>query len=210
MNHSLLPIIVGVLCSAFCANAFGQDITQTAKSTLREAQIEEIEIALSNKVAEVVAEDLRLSAVSPNTNVTAAIRYVDELGQQILEIDSEGERILALNESIVAVIDALKQRRIYKYQLWAERRLEEVSQRLAKGKNSPSDLVRLYLLLGEINSSLISENMLNREIMATMANIYDSLDAENKKNVRRLSIHQQADPLSQIKNIQPRRSLDEF
>lgn len=200
----------GIFCAALCTSVFGREVAQVAGEILRETQIGEIESALSNKVADVVAEDLRLSAVSPNTNVTAAIRYVDELGQQILEIDSEGERILALNESIVAVIDALKQRRIYKYQLWAERRLEEVSQRLAKGKNSPSDLVRLYLLLGEINSSLISENMLNREIMATMANIYDSLDAENKKNVRRLSIHQQADPLSQIKNIQPRRSLDEF
>lgn len=200
----------GIFCAALCTSVFGREVAQVAGEILRETQIGEIESALSNKVADVIAEDLRLSAVSPNTNVTAAIRYVDELGQQILEIDSEGERILALNESIVAVIDALKQRRIYKYQLWAERRLEEVSQRLAKGKNSPSDLVRLYLLLGEINSSLISENMLNREIMATMADIYDSLDAENKKNVRRLSIHQQADPLSQIKNIQPRRSLDEF
>lgn len=200
----------GIFCAALCTSVFGREVAQVAGEILRETQIGEIESALSNKVADVVAEDLRLSSVSPNTNVTAAIRYVDDLGQQVLAIDGDGERILALNESVVAVIDALKQRRIFKYQLWAERRLEEVSQRLAKSKNSPSDLARLYLLLGEINSSLISENMLNREIMATMANIYDSLDAENKKNVRRLSIHQQADPLSQIKDIQPRRSLDEF
>lgn len=200
----------GFFCVALCASALGKNVANEASSILQDAQIGEIETALSNKVAEVVAEDLRLSSISPNTNVTAAIRYIDDLGQQVLAIDGDGERILALNESVVAVIDALKQRRIYKYQLWAERRLEEVSQRLAQGKNTPSDLVRLYLLLGEINSSLISENMLNREIMATMAAIYDSLDAENKKNVRRLSIHQQADPLSKIGSIQPRRTLDEF
>jgi len=66
------------------------------------------------------------------------------------------------------------------------------------------------LALGEINISLISENMLNREIMSLMAEIYDSLGADKKVLVRRKALSQQADALSRVSAINPRRTLDEF
>lgn len=178
-------------------------------ASLEPVSIESIAAALSNKVAEVVREDLTLASVRPDTNVTAVIRFVDNLGQQLFDIQGEGEQVLELNEAIVAVLDALKQRRIYKYQLWAEARLERV-QEARKGQLSVADKLKLYLLLGEINASFISENMLNREIMSTMAAIYDELEPEGKKQARRLSIQQQADSLSDIGDLPRRMTPDDF
>jgi len=183
---------------------------EPASSRLETATVEAISAALSNKVAEVASEEPTLATVRPDGTVTAAIRFVDDLGQQLLDTDGAGEKFLALNESIVAALDALKARRMYKYQLWAESRLEQVTEQWAKGKASTSDKIKLYLALGEINASYISENMLNREIMSTMAMIYDGLDDESKKQVRRQAIQQQADPMASIRQLQPRKTPDDF
>lgn len=196
---------VAISLPAFGSPQFSESLTSNTTNA-----IEYISLVLSNKVAEITLENLTLASARPDTNVTESIRFVDVLGQELLETEGDSESILVLNENIVAVIDALKERRIYKYQLWAEGRLEQVSAQLEKGRLSAPDLIKLYLSLGEINVSYISENMLNREIMATMALIYDRLDSENKKQVRRFSVQQQADPFSKISNLQRRRTLDEF
>ena len=62
----------------------------------------------------------------------------------------------------------------------------------------------------EINISIIRENMLNREIMGRLAEIYDCLTPENKKKVRVNAILQQRDALTNISNIPRRKTLDDF
>jgi len=172
--------------------------------------IDDIERSLSNKVVEVAKLNLDLRTVKPDTNVTEAIRFVDDLGRKLLDVEVDDDRIPMLNEKIVGVIEALKERRSYKYMLWAEGTLERVAERVKRGDCNEMQRIQLYLNLGEINASLISENMLNREIMAVMSEIYDSLSADKKVLVRRKALTQQADALSRISTISPRKTLDEF
>ena len=172
--------------------------------------IDEIECALTNKVIEVAGQHLDLRTVKPDTNVTDTIRFIDNLGRKLLDVEVSDNRTPLLNEKIVGVIDALKERRIYKYMLWAEGTLERVSERFRRGDCNELQRIQLYLNLGEINVSLVSENMLNREIMSLMSEIYDSLSVDKKVIVRRKSLSQQADPLSRVGSINPRRTLDEF
>lgn len=207
MGHLRLSLL-GYL-SALAAFAASASAAEGLNGRLQTANLASIAAALSNKVCEITHDNLSLVTVGPDTNVTAAIRFVDDLGQELFDIEGEGEQLLELNEAIVAVLDALKQRRIYKYQLWAEARLERV-QEARKDQLSVEDKLKLYLLLGEINASFISENMLNREIMSTMAAIYDELEPEAKKQARCLSIQQQADSLSDIGNLPRRLTPDDF
>ena len=200
-------MIIGmILCGSLTLLATTDGKLHSSESLI----IDEIEYALSNKVVEVVQQTLDLGTVKPDTNVTETIRFVDNLGRKLLDVEVDDARIPMLNEKIVGVIDALKERRSYKYMLWAEGTLERVSERFRRGDCNESQRIQLYLNLGEINISLVSENMLNREIMSLMAEIYDSLSADKKVLVRRKSLLQQADAMSRINTINPRRTLDEF
>lgn len=172
--------------------------------------IDEINASLSNVVTSIIRQHLDITTAKPDTNITDCIRIVDGLGKRLLDLQVDDDRVPLLNEKIVAVIEALKDRRSFKYMLWAEGVLERVTERVKRGNCSEQQKIQLYLLLGEINASLVSENMLNREIMSMMAEIYDGLSADKKILVRRKSIAQHSDALSRIGMINPRKSLDDF
>ena len=198
-----------ILIAAFC-HAMALSAVSTKPHSFEHSIIDEIECSLSNKVIEVARQNLDFRTAKPDTNVTETIRFVDDLGRKLLDLEIEDDRIPLLNEKVVGVIDALKERRAYKYMLWAEGTLERVTERFRRGDCNELQRVQLYLNLGEINISLVSENMINREIMSLMSEIYDSLSGDKKVLVRRKALSQQADALSRIGTINPRRTLDEF
>ena len=198
-----------ILILAFC-HGMALSAASTRPLPFEHSIIDEIEHSLSNKVIEVAGQNLDFRTAKPDTNITETIRFVDDLGRKLLDLEIEDDRIPLLNEKVVGVIDALKERRVYKYMLWAEGTLERVTERFRRGDCNELQRVQLYLSLGEINISLVSENMINREIMSLMSEIYDSLSGDKKVLVRRKALSQQADALSRIRTINPRRTLDEF
>ena len=207
MKHAI------ALVWAFAVVAVAAEENPSPQAMMEESEhliVTEIESALSNKVVEVVGRKLDIGTVQADTNVTAAILQIDLMGRKLMDVDVLDNRIIPLNEKILAVLEALKERRSYKYLLWAEQRLEQVTRRLEQGKCSDSQKVQLYLSLGEVNVSLVGENMVAREIVSKMAEIYDTLDPDGKKSVRRLAIDQQRDPLTKIRNVKARKTLDEF
>ena len=193
----------GLVMAGICTALVSFADTNTVESIIA------IEGELSNLVRGVVAERLLISTATPDTNITYKIQLVEGLADKTGSVDAAPELLIELQEKLAAVIETLKERRNYKYLLWAEGRLEAVAQRMEKPLND-QQRVQLYLSLGEINGALISENMVHREIMSKMSELYDGMKAENKVVVRRQSIHQQADPFSAVGRMRPRRTLDEF
>ena len=96
--------------------------------------------------------------------------------------------------------------------LWAEGLLESASSgRYANlAALDQHTLMSLYCKLSEINIAIIKENMLNREVMTRLSEIYDCLTPENKKSVRVRAIQQQRDSFSKIENIPLRKTVDDF
>ena len=135
---------------------------------------------------------------------------IDEIAKQIMSLEASDE-IIELSQKCLSILSTLRERRVYAYMLWAEGILEWSSSgnNVNLQKKSQIELIQMYDKLSDINISIVTENMLNREIMTRLAQIYDELNFENKKKVRLRAIHKQRDILSQAE-IQRRRSLDDF
>lgn len=172
--------------------------------------------SLKEQVNELVkneaARELTVANCKPDKRITILMTEIDTIGQKLMSQEDQTDDTMELSEKCLAVLAALRERRIYAYMLWAEGCLEGASrERYANLKSlSQSDLMKLYEILSDINISIIKENMLNREIMARLAEIYDCLDNANKPKVRIRAIQQQRDPLSTINNVPIRKSLDDF
>lgn len=154
---------------------------------------------------------LSVANSSPNKRITNLMTKMDAIGQQLMEQDSSDE-VLSLSEKCLAIMALLRERRVYAYMLWAEGLLEQ-SKTGSYAKLSSlnqTTLMVLYCKLSEINISIIQENMLSREIMNRLSEIYDCLTPESKQTVRIKAIQMQRDGLSTIENVPLRKTLDDF
>lgn len=167
---------------------------------------------VNNLVKEEASRELTVSNCKPDKRITQLMGKIDAIGQKLMSQEMQTNDIMELSEKCLAILSVLRERRVYAYMLWAEGRLEGASQgRYANLKTLPqSELIKLYEYLSNINISIIRENMLNREIMGKLAEIYDCLDNSNKPLVRINAIQQQRDPLSNNINLPIRKSLDDF
>lgn len=154
---------------------------------------------------------LSVANCTPDKRITKLMEDVDKIAQTLMTLEPSDEN-MALSEKCLAIISVLRERRCYAYMLWAEGQLELASSGSFRdvSKLSQSDLVNLYVALSNINSGLITENMLNREIATRLASIYDCLNNDNKQKVRVIAIQQQRDALSISNSIPIRKSLDDF
>lgn len=161
-----------------------------------------------NKEAEIT---LSVANAMPNQRITKLMVEIDKIGQQLMK-QEQNDEIIALSEKCLAILAVLRERRIFAYMLWAEGRLEKstVGRYEKLSDIDQHTLMVLYGKLSEINISIIRENMLNREIMGRLAEIYDCLKTENKKKARKNAIFQQRDALTNISNIPRRKTLDDF
>ena len=191
-------IIFVSVCLAICTYATDTSVTKLNK------QIEQLLSAESTKT-------LSVYSCSPKQRITNLMGEIDKIGQQLMKLEQTDE-VLALSEKCLAILAVLKERRIFAYMLWAEGCLEKSSaERYAnlKALDQPT-LMALYGKLSEINISIVRENMLSREVMGRLAEIYDCLNSENKKKVRVNAILQQRDALTILSNIPKRKTLDDF
>lgn len=172
---------------------------------------EKLDKTINDKIAKEAAIELNINSCKPNRRITELMAEIDEIAQAVMQEDPTDDRVLQLGQKCLALVSALRERRVYSYMLWAEGRLEAASQDkyASLSKLSQSDLLQLYISLSEINISLITENMLNREIISRLAEIYDAMKKDYKKQARVGAIRLQKDPLtSGISRV--RKTLDDF
>ena len=189
---------IALFCGSIAASAeeFNVSSTRAKIQSLLEAE-SRISLSVANS--------------SPNKRITNLMTKMDAIGQQLIEQDSSDE-VLSLSEKCLAIMALLRERRVYAYMLWAEGLLEQ-SKTGSYAKLSSlnqTTLMVLYCKLSEINISIIQENMLSREIMNRLSEIYDCLTPESKKTVRIKAIQMQRDGLSTIENVPLRKTLDDF
>ncbi len=163
-------------------------------------------------IKEETANELTISNCKPDKRITILMGKIDSIGQKLMSQEIQSEDIMELSERCLAILAALRERRVYAYMLWAEGCLEGASSgRYANLKLlNQNELMKLYEYLSNINISIIKENMLSREIITRLAEIYDCLDNNNKPIVRTKAIQQQRDPLSVNENVSIRKSLNDF
>ena len=172
---------------------------------------EKIENTLNDKIKKEAAIELTINSCKPNKRITKLMSEIDEIAQTVTQEDPTDEKMIQLNLKCLALMAALRERRTYSYMLWAVGRLEASLQDkyASLSKLSQSALLQLYMSLSEINMSLITENMLNREIISRLAEIYDFMDADYKKQARVSAIQLQRDPLT-ANLSRVRKTLDDF
>ncbi len=183
---------VGVMC------VHGEDVASLEKK-------------LDDVISIVIASPVTIENAKPDGFLTKQMVEVDRIGQKVMSMEHT-EEVLKIQEKALALLSALRERRAFRYMAWAECRLEmsEQSPYDRLENVSEDNRVKFYNLLTDVNVELISENILSREIMNRQAAIYDTLSAENKKQVRRIGIAKQVGPLPNGLDIKGRKTLDEF
>ena len=189
-----------LLCSNFAILAYAGEFSVSAtKAKIQSLLEDEARITLS------------VANCEPNKRITGLMSKMDAIGQQLMEQDPTDE-VLSLSEKSLAIMALLRERRVYAYMLWAEGLLEKSKTGTYTNLSTlnQNTLMNLYCRLSEVNISIIKENMLNREIMTRLAEIYDCLTPENKQTVRIKAIQMQRDGLSILENVPLRKTLDDF
>ena len=194
--NKFLSVCCLCLCCLLCTGA--EDIS-SAENQVNDLVKKESDIELS------------VANCKPDKRITRLMGEIDKIAQSLMTADPSDAGI-ALSEKCLAVLSALRERRVYSYMLWAEYMLEESSSGKYKDLSALNQitLMALYCKLSEIDISIIRENMLNREIMTRLAEIYDRLEPENKRRVRVNAVILQRDQLSIIDSIPSRKTLDDF
>lgn len=146
----------------------------------------EVESLFDNILKPAQEEHLSISTVKANGCITKALTDLLNLKQALLPLESPVAKAHMIR--VENAIEILSQRRLYKYQLWAEQRLETCQEYFDKNKKNEKKLQECYMELGSVQQDLIVENMLRREIAQLMSDIYDRLSFDHKKEVRHLSI----------------------
>ena len=166
---------------------------------------------INNLLKEEIKNTLSVATCKPDKHISVLMSKIDEIGQELMA-QEQTDAIITMSERCLAILSVLRERRIYAYMLWAEGLLESASSgRYANLAGlDQHTLMALYCKLSEINISIIKENMLNREVMTRLSEIYDCLTPENKKSVRVRAIQQQRDLFSKIENIPLRKTVDDF
>jgi hypothetical protein len=176
-----------------------------------EPSVSELDKQVKQLLSSEAAITLSVQSCAPMQRITNLMGEIDKIGQQLMKREQTEESI-ALSEKCLAILAALRERRVFAYMLWAEGCLEKSSVGRYANLSTVDQhtLMALYGKLSEINISIVRESMLNREIMGRLAEIYDCLTPENKKKVRVNAILQQRDALTNISNIPRRKTLDDF
>lgn len=166
---------------------------------------------INNLLKEEIKTTLSVATCRPDKHISILMSKIDEIGQELMA-QEQTDAIITMSERCLAILSVLRERRIYAYMLWAEGLLESASSgRYANlAALDQHTLMSLYCKLSEINIAIIKENMLNREVMTRLSEIYDCLTPENKKSVRVRAIQQQRDSFSKIENIPLRKTVDDF
>ncbi len=183
----------------------------TGITILRGEDLGALDKKLNNVVTNVLANSITIENANPDGFLTKQMLEVDQIGQKVMLME-QSEDVLKIQEKALALLSALRERRLFRYMAWAEYRLEMSEKKPYDRlkKFSEEDRIKMYNLLGDINIDLITENILSRAIISRQAEIYDTLSAENKIQVRRLSIAKQAGPLKNGNDFKRRKTLDEF
>lgn len=166
---------------------------------------------INDLLKEEIKNTLSVTTCKPDKHISNLMFKIDKIGQELMS-QEQTDAVISMSEKCLAILSALRERRVYAYMLWAEGLLESASSgRYANlAALDQQTLMALYCKLSEINISVIRENMLNREVMTRLSEIYDCLTPENKKSVRVRAIQQQRDALSEIENIPLRKTVDDF
>ena len=198
--YSIFVLCLGMtlLCGSFKASA--EDFSVSSASAKIKSLLE-----AESRITLTVANS------APNKRITDLMTKMDAIGQQLMDQEPTDE-ILSLSEKCLAIMSLLRERRVYAYMLWAEGLLEQskTGQYSRLSSLNQNTLMALYCKLSEINISILQENMLSREIMNRLAEIYDCLTPESKQIVRIKAIQMQRDGLSIIENVPLRKTLDDF
>ena len=174
-------------------------------------KIQELSKKLDKIISEVIKNEPTLTTSKPDKFLTKYMIMVDAIGQEVMALPSS-DKSMRISQRALAVISALRERREYKYMLWSEYTLEACmeGEYADLNKLSMNERIKLYEWLVDVNTRLIPENMLVREVLTRLTEIYDSLDAESKKAVRIRSIQKQSGPLPITVKVKPRKALDDF
>lgn len=155
---------------------------------------------LKTIVDEALAVEPTLANAEPDGKVSRQIErvsaFMDALTDEADETDNdeEYEKIAQLAYKATQVKAVLEQRRIYRYMLWAEKRLRICMRDESKLDSLSQDqLFERYRALAEINISEIPEPILAREITSALAKIYELFSPENKPKARMFSVYKNAD-----------------
>ena len=157
-----------------------------------EHDLSKIDEKINELLKKEVEYTLSVASSQPDRRISGLMEKIDDISQELRSQD-QNEESIDLQLKCLNILAALRERRVYSYMLWAEGLLESAtSGRYANLLNNDQQtLMKLYCQLSEIDISIVRENMLNREVMTRLSEIYDCLTPENKKIVRLKAIQQQ-------------------
>ena len=218
-RNLIYAAIIALLTFGVCHTSVSakNDAQANSNNDIEAISIDESEIIKRlndeiNRVVEMVVKATpTLTNAKPDEFLTKHMLEVDRIGQEAMQLPQSDES-LKLSEKALAVLTALKERRTYRYMLWAEMCLQECisGQYRDLTKYSQDDRVRIYDRLSNINIDIIPEHILSREILSQLNRIYDTLDEAHKKQVRISSIEKRAGPLPADTKTEPRKMLENF
>lgn len=147
---------------------------------------------------------------NPDGQITKWLNEITQPLKTLADEDLQEEEAGFLLGKVKPLILLLEERRIFRYMLWAEKKLRSCSLH-NYSKLTQKELFGLYKSLSDIDLTLIPENILAREIAGQLALIYDYLDSSNKPEARLESIRRNADKSTAEKmKFRRRKTLDDF
>jgi hypothetical protein len=148
---------------------------------------------------------LTFENATPDGAVTNSIMQLFNLKQALNALKGTDITVAILLNRIDQALQILSTRRIYKYQLWAEKQLRRSPEADKLKKLSGNEKIAYYLELSRVMQDLVTENMLRREIVSRLADIYNALEEKEKKFVRGEAIKMQQDDYSAALDEKQRR-----
>ncbi len=189
-------IIILVCCLLSCCVTYAQQ--EASRKVSAETLFNEI-------ISSHTKEKLTFENAAPDGAVTNSIMQLLNLKQALNALKDTDITVAILLNRIDQALQILSTRRIYKYQLWAEKQLRRSPEADKLKKLSSNEKIAYYLELSRVMQDLVTENMLRREIVSRLADIYNALEEKEKKFVRGEAIKMQQDDYSAALNEKQRR-----
>lgn len=189
-------IIILVCCLLSCCVTYAQQ--EASRKVSAETLFNEI-------ISSHTKEKLTFENVAPDGAVTNSIMQLLNLKQALNALKDTDITVAILLNRIDQALQILSTRRIYKYQLWAEKQLRRSPEADKLKKLSGNEKIAYYLELSRVMQDLVTENMVRREIVSRLADIYNALEEKEKKFVRGEAIKMQQDDYSAALDEKQRR-----
>jgi hypothetical protein len=189
-------IIILVCCLLSCCVTYAQQ--EASRKVSAETLFNEI-------ISSHTKEKLTFENATPEGAVTNSIMQLLNLKQALNALKDTDITVAILLNRIDQALQILSTRRIYKYQLWAEKQLRRSPEADKLKKLSGNEKIAYYLELSRVMQDLVTENMLRREIVSRLADIYNALEEKEKKFVRGEAIKMQQDDYSAALDEKQRR-----